>query len=117
MARDIGPVCRMCRRENTKLFLKGARCDSDKCAFTRRPNPPGMHTHRRGKLTDYGVHLRANDLPQGFRIKLTGVQRGDIQPVRRNTFTQQGPRRSGAGRPRSCFDSCLRTEFGGQRRF
>jgi small subunit ribosomal protein S4 len=41
-----------------KLFLKGTRCDTDKCAFERRQNPPGMHTFRRGKLTDYGVHLR-----------------------------------------------------------
>src|SRR3990170_3112502 len=66
MARDIGPVCRMCRRENMKLFLKGARCDSDKCGFTRRPNPPGMHTHRRGKLTDYGVHLREKQKVKHF---------------------------------------------------
>ena len=58
MARDTGPVCRMCRREGAKLFLKGNRCDTDKCAFERRQNPPGMHTYRRGKLTDYGVHLR-----------------------------------------------------------
>jgi small subunit ribosomal protein S4 len=48
----------MCRREGTKLFLKGQRCDTDRCAFERRQNPPGMHTYRRGKLTDYGVHLR-----------------------------------------------------------
>ena len=48
----------MCRREGAKLFLKGARCDTDRCAFERRQNPPGMHTYRRGKLTDYGVHLR-----------------------------------------------------------
>ena len=48
----------MCRREGTKLFLKGTRCDTDRCAFERRQNPPGMHTYRRGKLTDYGVHLR-----------------------------------------------------------
>ena len=48
----------MCRREGAKLFLKGNRCDTDKCAFERRQNPPGMHTYRRGKLTDYGVHLR-----------------------------------------------------------
>ncbi|HUT91147.1 MAG TPA: 30S ribosomal protein S4 [Thermoguttaceae bacterium] len=58
MARHTGPVCRMCRREGAKLFLKGIRCDTDKCAFERRQNPPGMHTFRRGKLTDYGVHLR-----------------------------------------------------------
>ena len=48
----------MCRREGMKLFLKGTRCDTDKCAVERRQNPPGMHTYRRGKLTDYGVHLR-----------------------------------------------------------
>jgi small subunit ribosomal protein S4 len=41
-----------------KLFLKGTRCDADRCAVERRQNPPGMHTFRRGKLTDYGVHLR-----------------------------------------------------------
>jgi small subunit ribosomal protein S4 len=48
----------MCRREGAKLFLKGNRCETDKCAFERRQNPPGMHTYRRGKLTDYGIHLR-----------------------------------------------------------
>ena len=58
MARRTGPVCRVCRREGAKLFLKGNRCDTDKCAFERRQNPPGMHTFRRGKLTDYGIHLR-----------------------------------------------------------
>jgi small subunit ribosomal protein S4 len=58
MARYTGPVCRLCRREGMKLFLKGTRCDTDKCAVERRQNPPGMHTYRRGKLTDYGVHLR-----------------------------------------------------------
>jgi small subunit ribosomal protein S4 len=58
MARTTEAVCRKCRREGTKLFLKGLRCDTDKCAVTRRQNPPGMHTFRRGKLTDYGVHLR-----------------------------------------------------------
>ncbi|MCR4410867.1 MAG: 30S ribosomal protein S4 [Thermoguttaceae bacterium] len=58
MARITGPVCRLCRREGIKLFLKGARCDTDKCAVTRRQTPPGMHSYRRGKLTDYGLHLR-----------------------------------------------------------
>jgi small subunit ribosomal protein S4 len=58
MGRYTRAVCRMCRREGAKLFLKGTRCDTDKCAFERRQNPPGMHTYRRGKLTDYGVHLR-----------------------------------------------------------
>ncbi|MGD9125847.1 MAG: 30S ribosomal protein S4 [Planctomycetia bacterium] len=58
MARNTGPVCRMCRREGVKLFLKGARCDSPKCAFERRENPPGSQSFRRGKMTDYAVHLR-----------------------------------------------------------
>ena len=58
MARNTGAVCRKCRREGTKLFLKGIRCDTDKCAFQRRATPPGMHGAKRGKLTDYGVHLR-----------------------------------------------------------
>ncbi len=58
MARYTGPVCRKCRREGTKLFLKGARCDSRKCAMERRDNPPGSQSFRRGKMTDYGIHLR-----------------------------------------------------------
>ena len=48
----------MCRREGAKLFLKGTRCDTPKCAFERRESPPGMNTFRRGKLTDYAIHLR-----------------------------------------------------------
>ena len=58
MARYTGPVCRMCRREAAKLFLKGTRCDSPKCGVERRENPPGSQSFRRGKMTDYGVHLR-----------------------------------------------------------
>lgn len=58
MARHTGPVCRLCRREGVKLFLKGTRCDTTKCALERRNQPPGMHSARRGKLTDYGQHLR-----------------------------------------------------------
>ncbi|HYO26471.1 MAG TPA: 30S ribosomal protein S4 [Lacipirellulaceae bacterium] len=58
MARFTGPVCRLCRRDGLKLFLKGTRCDSTKCAIDRRPTPPGQQQNRRGKLTDYGTHLR-----------------------------------------------------------
>jgi small subunit ribosomal protein S4 len=58
MARYTAAVCRMCRREGVKLFLKGTRCDTNKCAVERRQNAPGMHSYRRGKLTDYGLHLR-----------------------------------------------------------
>ena len=58
MARQSSPVCRLCRREGMKLFLKGNRCDTPKCAFERRESPPGMSSFRRGKQTDYGLHLR-----------------------------------------------------------
>lgn len=58
MARYTGPVCRLCRRDGLKLFLKGTRCDTPKCAIERREAPPGMQQSRRGKLTDYGQHLR-----------------------------------------------------------
>jgi small subunit ribosomal protein S4 len=58
MARYTDPVCRLCRREGTKLFLKGTRCYSKKCAFERRPAPPGQHGVRRRKVGDYGMQLR-----------------------------------------------------------
>lgn len=59
MSRYTGSVCRLCRRENMKLFLKGDRCYSDKCAFDRRGYPPGVHgQRRRGKISDYGIQLR-----------------------------------------------------------
>lgn len=58
MARYIGPVCKLCRRENLKLFLKGERCYTDKCAFDRRPFPSGVHGQRRAKFSEYGVRMR-----------------------------------------------------------
>jgi small subunit ribosomal protein S4 len=59
LANNMGSDCRICRRENVKLFLKGDRCYSDKCAFDRRSYPPGEHGERRGrKISDYGIQLR-----------------------------------------------------------
>ena len=58
MARYVGPACRLCRREGTKLFLKGDRCFSEKCAVDRRAYPPGMHGQGRTRFSDYGVQLR-----------------------------------------------------------
>ncbi|MBW1971357.1 MAG: 30S ribosomal protein S4 [Deltaproteobacteria bacterium] len=58
MARYIGPSCKLCRRENMKLFLKGDRCYSDNCAFERRSYPPGQHGRGRAKHSDYGTQLR-----------------------------------------------------------
>ena len=58
MARYTGSVCRLCRRYGEKLFLKGDRCFGPKCAFTRRPTPPGMASQRRRKVSDRGLQLR-----------------------------------------------------------
>jgi small subunit ribosomal protein S4 len=58
MARYTASVCRLCRREGTKLFLKGTRCYTKKCAFERRPSPPGQHGVRRRKMGDFGIQLR-----------------------------------------------------------
>ncbi len=58
MARYIGPVCKLCRREGAKLYLKGDRCFMEKCSFTRRPYPPGQHGQARIKLSEYGLRLR-----------------------------------------------------------
>lgn len=58
MARYTGPSCRLCRREGEKLYLKGDRCYSDKCAMNKRTGVPGQHGTRRTKLSNYGVQLR-----------------------------------------------------------
>lgn len=58
MGRYVGPVCRLCRREGVKLFLKGERCYSEKCALERRNYAPGQHGQVRRKPTEYGLHLR-----------------------------------------------------------
>jgi small subunit ribosomal protein S4 len=58
MARYTGAVCRMCRREGQKLFLKGERCYSDKCSVARRGYAPGQHGQNRKKISEYGIQLR-----------------------------------------------------------
>ncbi len=58
MARYTGALCRLCRREGEKLFLKGSRCYTDKCAVEKRKYAPGQHGQKRGKLSDYGIQLR-----------------------------------------------------------
>ena len=70
MARYIGPVCKLCRREGEKLFLKGARCQTEKCAFARRPYPPGQHGQRRIKLSEYAIRLREKQMAR----RVYGVQ-------------------------------------------
>src|SRR5258708_23344580 len=58
MARNLGPVCRLCRREGLKLFLKGERCYSDKCAIERRNYPPGAHGQARTRFSEFAIRLR-----------------------------------------------------------
>jgi small subunit ribosomal protein S4 len=58
MARYIGPACRLCRSEGTKLFLKGTRCHTEKCALARRAYSPGQHGKTKAKLSNYGLQLR-----------------------------------------------------------
>ncbi len=86
MARYVGPVCKLCRREAAKLFLKGERCYSEKCAFTRRPYPPGQHGQGRIKLSEYAVRLREK---QKVR-RIYGVLERQFQG-----YYQQGSRRKG----------------------
>lgn len=58
MARNLGPVCRLCRREGLKLFLKGERCYTDKCAIERRNYPPGAHGQARTRFSEFSIRLR-----------------------------------------------------------
>ena len=58
MARYTGPVCRLCRREGAKVYLKGDRCYSDSCSFTKRSYAPGQHGQARKKVSEYGLQLR-----------------------------------------------------------
>ena len=70
MARYTGAVCKMCRREGKKLYLKGERCYSNKCAFERRSYAPGQHGQSRKKTSEYGLQLRAKQQAKryyGFR--------------------------------------------------
>ena len=77
MARHIGSVCRLCRRENLKMFLKGDRCYSDKCAFDRRSYAPGVHgQRRRAKVSDYGIQLREKQKVKRMYGLLEGQFRG-----------------------------------------
>ncbi len=66
MARYTGAVCKLCRREGKKLFLKGERCTSSKCALERRSYAPGQHGQGRKKLTEYGLQLRAKQTARRY---------------------------------------------------
>lgn len=72
MARYTGPVCRLCRREGQKLFLKGDKCYSEKCSLNKRPYAPGQHGQGRKKLSEYGVQLREKQKARRYYGVLEG---------------------------------------------
>jgi small subunit ribosomal protein S4 len=76
-------VCRLCRREGTKLFLKGDRCYGSKCAFTLRPTPPGQHGASRKKVSDYGMQLREKQKMRRTYGVLEGQFRTMFEKARR----------------------------------
>lgn len=80
MARYLDSKCRICRREEEKLFLKGEKCFSDKCPIETRNYPPGQHGQRRRKVSDYGIHLREKQ-----KVRRTY---GLLEKQFHNTFTK-----------------------------
>jgi len=76
MARYTGAVCRLCRREGQKLFLKGDRCYTEKCAVDRRPYPPGQHGQGRSKTSEYGLQLREKQKAKRYYGVLESQFRG-----------------------------------------
>ena len=72
MARYTQAVCKLCRREGQKLFLKGERCYTDKCAISRRAYAPGQHGQGRKKASEYGMQLRAKQMTRRFYGVLEG---------------------------------------------
>lgn len=86
MSKYRGPVCRLCRREGEKLFLKGTRCMTEKCAIERRSYPPGQHGQGRQRTSEYSVQLREK---QKLR-RIYGVQEQQFRGIFRRAERQQG---------------------------
>lgn len=87
MARYTGPACRLCRREGIKLFLKGDRCYTGKCAIERRPYAPGQHGQSRGKKpTEYGLQLREKQKAR----RIYGVMEGQFRRYFDEAARQKG---------------------------
>lgn len=88
MAVYNGPVCRLCRRDGVKLFLKGERCYTSKCAIERRKYPPGQHGQRQRKLANYGIQLREKQkLKRIYRVLETQFRNYFKEAVRRKGVT------------------------------
>jgi small subunit ribosomal protein S4 len=112
MARRTGAMCRLCRREGIKLFLKGTRCVSEKCSFDKRGYNPGQHgQRRRGKLSDYGMQLREKQKVKRIYGILEKQFRGYFQKAERQkgvtgeTLLQMLERRLDNVVFRACFAS------------
>lgn len=86
MARYTDAVCKKCRREGVKLFLKGARCNSNKCAFDRRAYAPGQHGKSRSKLSEYGLQLRAKQRAKTYYR----VSESQFRKYYKEAFRKQG---------------------------
>lgn len=86
MARYTGAVCRLCRREGLKLFLKGDRCFTDKCAITRRAYAPGQHGQGRKKISNYGLQLREKQKAK----RIYGVLEGQFRRYYEKAERQRG---------------------------
>lgn len=86
MARYTGPSCKLCRREGKKLFLKGDRCLSDKCAFARRATVPGQHGAGRKSVKEYGQHLREKQTARRYY----GVQESQFKKYYVSADKQEG---------------------------
>ena len=86
MARYTGPSCRLCRRAGEKLFLKGDRCFTPRCAVERRHNPPGDISNRRRRPTDYAVHLREKQKAR----QMYGVMEGQFRKYMTAAFNTPG---------------------------
>jgi len=86
VAKYRGPVCRLCRREGEKLFLKGARCMTEKCAIERRSYPPGQHGQGRQRTSDYSLQLREK---QKLR-RIYGLQERQFRGVFERAERQTG---------------------------
>lgn len=86
MARYTGPVCRLCRREGAKLYLKGDRCYSDSCSFTKRSYAPGQHGQARKKVSEYGLQLREKQRAR----RVYGVLEGQFRTYFNKADRQKG---------------------------
>ena len=86
MARNLEPKCKQCRREGEKLFLKGEKCFTEKCAIERRNYPAGQHGQKKGRLSDYGVQLREKQKIK----KIYGILEKQFRNIYKNADSKKG---------------------------